>query len=295
MDTTTSSAQRTGAHEAVEDVGGGSAGGGTTEHATTHEAEAVATMTANGGMVRQSPQRKRKQPPMCGSASSTEAEMVTVERVGGDTRQWTGRYAQANGVDYEERIEVEVEMARHKSAAQKDGERRAREAHSGTGEMVGRESASAQAGSTDGEVGAATPAGAMGIAAEQADIAGKRRRGVEDPNMDGKHARRRSPRVALMEARQPAPTPAAARKAGKRQSTAGGAGGQTGRKKPRTAEATGRRTGYVQRTGVAAGPLKYMIKVGPTMVRRMEESGRRRDAAAAAAAARHTRTWDDGG
>ena len=153
----------------------------------------------------------------------------------------------------------------------------------------------AQAGGADGDGGAATRADAEEAAAEQADIAGKRRRGVEDPNMDGKHARRRSPRVALMEARQPAPTPAAARQAGKRRSTAGSAGGQTGRKKPRTAEATERRTGYVQRKGVAAGPLKYMIKVGPTMVRRMEDSGQRRDAAAAAAAARHTRTWDDGG
>ena len=295
MDINTSSAQRAAARGSEEDAGGGSAEGGATTHATAHGRETVTTMATNDGMVRQSPQRKRKQPSMCGSTSSTEAEMVATAHVGGDTRQRTGGCARANGVENEEAMGMEVEMVRHKGAAQKDGERCTQAAHSSTGEVMGGESASAQAGGADGDGGAATRADAEEAAAEQADIAGKRRRGVEDPNMDGKHARRRSPRVALMEARQPAPTPAAARQAGKRRSTAGSAGGQTGRKKPRTAEATERRTGYVQRKGVAAGPLKYMIKVGPTMVRRMEDSGQRRDAAAAAAAARHTRTWDDGG
>ena len=53
---------------------------------------------------------------------------------------------------------------------------------------------------------------------------------------------------------------------------------------------------YVQRASVAAGLLKYMIKVGPTMIRRMETSGKRRDAAAASAHARQTQVvWDDGG
>ena len=73
-------------------------------------------------------------------------------------------------------------------------------------------------------------------------------------------------------------------------------GARTGKRQRTATGVSAEPCRYVQRSRVAAGPLKYMIKVGPTMIRRMEASGRQRDVVAAAAHVRQTQVvWDDGG
>lgn len=180
---------------------------------------------------------------------------------------------------------------RHKSAAHNlGGEDDARVA--GTGEQEEVETGGGACASTSS---AGVASSTTGHGATPGGYAMGSRGVVNCPNMDTRLGKRRSPRVAAMEARappvRPAAGPAAARKkraratdmrTGKRQRTVVGKGAEPCR--------------YVQRTSVAAGPLKYMIKVGPTMIRRMETSGKRRDAAAASAHARQTQVvWDDGG
>lgn len=248
-------------------------------------------------MVRHNPAlQKRKHPDM--EDGSAEMEIAEGAHESGETRRRTGGDAHADSGAMAAAGEVVVAKVRQSGVAANSGGSGARVTESSTGEETTGTSAGAHEDGADDGGSAATGVDGGDVGTGQPGIAGKRRRGVEGPNLEGKHARRRSPRVAAMEAQRPAPAPAAAGKARKRRSDAADAGGTAGRKRQQRAATTGAaapRVGYVQRTGTAAGPLKYMIKIGPTMVHRMEESGRRRDATAKAAAARQTRTWDDGG